>query len=222
MRRYIDLTHPLHEGMMTFPAPWHPVVEITQLGRHSIEGRESYKIVVGTHTGTHTDSPAHMVDGGTPRIDKVPLETLIGKAKMINLPKGSLEKITVEDLENCGVKIGKGDRIAINTGWYKTWGTRKYFDERPCITPEAAQWLVDKGIIYLVLDIASPDDPLDKVAPGVANPIHHIFLSNGVILSEYCTNFDAVDRTEFEIIALPMLVKDMDGSPTRIVAVLED
>ena len=35
--RLVDLTLTIHEGMQTFAAPWHPFVEITQLGRHGIE-----------------------------------------------------------------------------------------------------------------------------------------------------------------------------------------
>ena len=73
MRKYIDLTHTIQEGMITAPAPWHPPVEISQLGRHCLEGRESYKLVLGSHTGTHMDTPAHMVANGSPRIDEIPL-----------------------------------------------------------------------------------------------------------------------------------------------------
>ena len=47
-RRFIDLTLTLHNGMATYPVHWHPVVEITQLGRFGIENRESRKIVLGT------------------------------------------------------------------------------------------------------------------------------------------------------------------------------
>jgi len=222
MKKYIDLTHPIHEGMITAPAPWHPVVEITQLGRHCLEGRESYKVSFGTHTGTHIDSPAHMIEGGSPRVDKIPLETTIGHVKMMRIPKGSLGKITVEDLEKTGVKVEKGDRIIINTGWYKTWGTQKFFREYPCFTKEAANWLIEKGIIYVLMDMPSPDDPLEKLEPGQPNPMHLAFLSKGVFISEYLTNLDEITKDEFEIIALPLLIKDADGSPTRIVAVIEE
>ncbi len=221
MKKYIDLTHPIHEGMITAPAPWHPPVEISQLGRHCLEGRESYKLIIGSHTGTHTDSPAHMVENGSPRIDKIPLDALIGKAKLLRIPKGSFDKLTVKDLENCGQKIEAGDRIVISFGWYKKWGTKQFFAEYPCISAEAAQWLEDKKVRYVAIASPSPDYPTDKLAPGQPNPIHWIFLSNGVILSEYLTNLDQIPGNEFDIISLPLLVKDRDGSPTRIVAVVD-
>lgn len=77
--KIIDLSLSLHEGMMTFPSHWHPVVEISILGRHGIEGRETRKLVLGTHTGTHTDAPLHFIPNGK-GIDEVPLEVLVGEA----------------------------------------------------------------------------------------------------------------------------------------------
>jgi kynurenine formamidase len=41
MRRIIDLTFSIHEGMTTFPVYWHPAVEITVLGHHESENRET-------------------------------------------------------------------------------------------------------------------------------------------------------------------------------------
>ena len=55
----------LEEGIMTFPVHWHPVFEITQLGRFHVEGRETRKLTLGTHTGTHVDAPRHFIAGGT-------------------------------------------------------------------------------------------------------------------------------------------------------------
>ena len=222
MKKYIELTHPIEEGMITAPAPWHPVVEITQLGRHCLEGRESYKVVLGSHTGTHMDSPAHMIENGSPRLDKAPLHVFLGQAKMIRLEKGSFEKISVEDLENSGVEINEGDRIVVRTGWYKHWGTQRFFREYPCFTMEAAQYLVSKKICYIGMDTPSPDDPLDKLEPGQPNPLHYEFLSHGVFINEYLDNLDAIPVDEFELITLPLLIKDIDGFPVRAIAVIEE
>jgi arylformamidase len=222
MKRYIDLSHAIHEGMSTPPAPWHSIVEITQLGRHSIEGRESLKITLGNHTGTHIDTPAHMVENGAPRIDKLPLDVTIGKAKLLNIPKGPYSKITVEDIKSCGIAVQKGDRIVINTGWYKKWDTQQFYREHPSMMLEAANWLVDQGVIYVLFDIPSPDEPLEKLVAGQPNPIHLAFLGKGVFISECMTNLDEIPSTEFELIVLPLLIRDSDGAPVRAVAVVED
>src|SRR5262245_42786414 len=82
-RKIIDITYLLHEGMTTFPVHWHPFVEITQLGRFGIEDRETRKVVLGTHTGTHCDAPRHFIPNGQ-TVEFLPLDVLIGKATVID------------------------------------------------------------------------------------------------------------------------------------------
>ena len=82
-KKVVDLTFPIEEGMTTFPVHWHPFVEITQLGRHGIENRETRKIVLGTHTGTHCDAPSHFIPGGE-TVDSIPPERFIGPALLLD------------------------------------------------------------------------------------------------------------------------------------------
>src|SRR5215470_18846099 len=77
MKRIVDLSYLLHDGMTTYPVHWSPPFEVTQLGRHGIEGRESRKIVMGTHTGTHVDAPRHFIPNGK-TIDELPLDIFMG------------------------------------------------------------------------------------------------------------------------------------------------
>lgn len=81
--KIIDLTHAIQKGMPTFKAHWHTPVSITQMGRIEVEGRETRKLVLGTHTGTHVDAPLHFTPGGN-TIDKLPLNRLIGDVSIID------------------------------------------------------------------------------------------------------------------------------------------
>lgn len=103
--RIIDLTYDLEEGMPTYPAPWHPVVEITKLGRIGLEGRETRKLVLGTHTGTHVDAPTHFLQNNR-SVDRIPLDKLVGSVSIVDLShKQKNESIVVEDLQS--LKISK-------------------------------------------------------------------------------------------------------------------
>lgn len=218
MKKFLDLTLDLHEGMPTYPSVWHPVVDIKQMGRIEMEARRSYSVTLGSHTGTHMDSPAHMVKDGI-TIDMIPLETIVGKAKVIDFTnKGKGDKITLEEIKSCGTKFEKGDRLLIKTGWYKNWGSNAYYDQWPWVTAEAAQWIVDQGVIFVCMDVPSPDDPLSNTGYGMPSPIHNIFLQNGVILVEYLTNTLDIDKEEISITALPLKVKGCDGFPARVIA----
>jgi len=221
MSKILDLSLLLHEGMPTYPSPWHPTVDVHQIGRIEMEHRRSYSVTLGTHTGTHMDSPAHMVKDGI-TIDQIPLETIVGQAKVLDFSnKGRCDKITLEDLKQCGTALEKGDRILIKTGWYKEWGSNAYYDRWPYITAEAARYMVDAGIIFLAMDVPSPDDPLSDTGYGKASPIHDIFLQNGVILVEYLNRTLEITSDTVKITALPLRVRGVDGFPSRVIVEFE-
>ncbi len=209
----IDLSYNIEEGMLTFAAPWHPVVSIKQLGRIHVEGRESRKISFGTHTGTHIDSPLHFIHEGT-SIDDIPLNKLVGPVTIIdfsNLRKN--EHISKKMLEELNIS----KKIIFKFGWGKYWGKSKFYKDYPFFTREAAEYLVSKNVELIGYDTPSPDD--SKIILGSENDsqVHKIFLKKGIVLAEYLANLDKVtDYSDWKIFALPLKIKGADGSPARI------
>jgi arylformamidase len=217
--KIIDLSLVIEEGMMTFPTPWHPVVEITILGRHGIEGRETRKIVLGTHIGTHADAPRHFVpNGGT--IDEIPLDVLIGPATVVDFTDcRSLQEIDVPDLKR---KIGEKipARLILRTGWSEYFGNLKFYNEYPFFSEGAAKWLVEQGVQLIAMDTPSPDNPAHSRGTAKDSPNHKVLLGAGVVLVEYLTNLKALTQTEVELIVMPLKLKACDGSPARCAAIL--
>jgi arylformamidase len=216
--KIIDLSLPIEEGMMTFPTHWHPVVEITILGRHGIEGRETRKLVLGTHIGTHADAPRHFIPKGT-TIDEIPLDILIGAATVADFPGcRPLQEIDVADLEE---KLGGKfpQRIILRTGWSKYFGEMKFYNEYPFLSENAAKWLVENGVKLLAMDTPSPDNPAHSRGTPKDSPNHKVLLGAGVVLVEYLTNLQALTASEVELIVMPLKLKGCDGSPARCVAI---
>ena len=216
--KIIDLSLPIEEGMMTFPTHWHPVVEITILGRHGIEGRETRKLVLGTHIGTHTDAPRHFIPNGR-TIDDVPLETLIGPAALADFTGASpLQEIDVADLkQRLGDQVPQ--RLILRTGWSDYFGHLKFYNEYPFLSENAAQWLVEQGVRLLAMDTPSPDNPAHSRGTPKDSPNHKILLGAEVVLVEYLTNLKAITASQVELIVLPLKLKGCDGSPARCVAI---
>jgi len=218
MNKIIDLTYDLEEGMTSFNAPWHPHFEITQLGRHGFEGRETRKITLGTHTGTHMDAPLHFVKGGK-SLEKIPLDKLIGKVTIVDFSYlKEDESVTKEMLSSVNIT----ERMLFNFGWGKYWGDKKFYSGYPFFTKDAAEYLVSKGVKLVGMDIPSPDDSRIDLSGNVLgsdrdSPIHKIFLSNEVILVEYIANLDKVKGNDnWKIIVMPLKIKGADGSPVRV------
>lgn len=204
--------------MTTYPVYWHPMVEITQMGRLGMEGRVSRKLVLGSHTGTHIDAPSHFIEGGA-TIDKLPLETFIGKATVVDFSHAShLEEINAEKLEarlgNCST-----DRIIIRFDWSDNWGNSIYYKKHPFFSECAARWVAQKNVKLLGLDTPQADDPRNGHGCDKDSPVHKILLGAGVIKLEYLTNLRLLSSSLVDIIALPMNILDGDGSPVRCVAI---
>ena len=216
--KIIDLSLPIEEGMMTFPSHWHPVVEISVLGRHGIEGRETRKVVLGTHTGTHTDAPLHFVPKGR-GVDEISLEVLVGPATVANFSNCKpLQEIDVQQLER---RLGATppSRLVLRTDWSEHFGQMAFYTQYPFLSEAAAQWLVDKGVRLLAMDTPSPDNPAHSRGTPKDSPNHKVLLGAGVVLVEYVCNLKALTASEVELVVLPLRLKGCDGSPTRCIAI---
>lgn len=216
--KIIDLSLTIEEGMMTFPTHWHPVVEITILGRHGIEGRETRKLVLGTHIGTHADAPRHFIPNGA-GIDEVPLDILIGPATVADFTDcRPLQEIDVADLkEKLSGKVPR--RLILRTGWSECFGDMKFYNEYPFLSENAARWLVENGVKLIAMDTPSPDNPAHSRGTPKDSPNHKVLLGAGVVLVEYLTNLKSLTASDVELIVMPLKLKGCDGSPARCVAI---
>jgi len=217
--RIIDLTYPIHEGMTTFPVHWHPVVEITQLARHGIENRETRRLVIGTHCGTHIDAPRHFIPDG-PTVDQVRLEWLVGPARVLDFTPVTQPK-QVYDVQDFAKRLGteRPERLILRFDWSDHWGTMKYYTDQPYITEEAGRWLVDRGVRLLAMDTPQVDSPDHGRTGPKDSPLHKIMLPAGVVFVEYCTNLREISRHEVELVVLPLNIVGSDGAPARVIAI---
>lgn len=210
-KKYIDLTFPVHKGMLTFPRYWHPSVDIIKLATHSKEGRQTRKIVMGTHTGTHIDAPLHFLPKEK-SIDKIPLDIFAGRAVLISF--SNKKRVDQKDLEKKLKGIKNCKRLVIRFGWSKYWSSSSYYKKHPFFTERACLWLVKRGVKLLGMDIPSPDDPQNETDL----PNHRILLGGGIILVEYLCNLEKLKGPSIYFISLPLRISGADGSPARVIA----
>lgn len=217
--RIIDLSHPIHEGMQTFPVHWHPMVEISQLGRHGIENRETRKLTIGTHCGTHIDAPRHFIPGGS-TVESIPLDLLIGPARLLDMTPVLRPKQEF-GIEEIAERLGKDRplRVIMRFDWSDHWGTNKFYSDHPFISEAAAEWLVEQGVRLLAMDTPQVDSPDHGRSATKDSPVHKIMLSQGVVFVEYRTNLRAISRPEVELVVMPLNILGGDGAPARVAAI---
>ncbi len=220
MRRIVDLTMPIHEGMQTFPAHWHPFVEVSQMGRHGIENRETRKLVLGTHTGTHMDAPLHFIPGGA-TVDEIPLEQIVGPATLVDLSHVKpFHAVSQAQLEKA---IGNRpvERTVIRFDWNRMLGTMAYYTDQPFLAEEAASWLIERGCRLIALDAAMPDDPKNGRGCDNDSPNHKILLGKGAVIVEYLVNLKEIGAPTFELVVAPIKVRGGDGAPARVFGIVD-
>jgi len=162
----------------------------------------------GAHTGTHVDAPAHFIEGAR-KIDALPLEILMGPARVVRVPDDRTE-IDVEFIQ--AADLTGVERVIFHTRNSTLWdeGFRKDFTH---LLPEAAQLLVDQNIKLVGTDYLS----IEKFHSG-HHQTHLTLLSNNVVIVEGL-NLSEVPEGDYELVCLPLRIADGagDGAPARAV-----
>lgn len=208
--KIVDLSAVLTDGFPAYPGD--PPVRITRTLTHAEHGYQICAVCMGTHSGTHVDLPLHHLEDGM-SADTFPLETFIGNAITVSIPRGKNGKISVSDLE--AVSLRRGDILLVCAGWSKYMGDEQFFRDFPYFDAPVADYLISKGIKALGCDMPSVDPPTTGA------PVHHTLLGVGIGIVEALVNLEKVVGKRAQFIGLPLHIAGGDGSPVRAVAVVE-
>jgi kynurenine formamidase len=178
------------------------------------------------HIGTHMDAPIHCWEPGV-SLEAVDIRRLIGEAVCLDMYKGDVDYgYTVEDFESARPEIQPGDIVLIYSGYRDATETERI--RQIYVTPEAAQWLVDRGVHAVGCEPAGiehvPDGLFkyhwyDKDTPNLPSwPAHQVFLSNDVYIIEGLTNLDQIKGERVRFAGLPLPIPGASGCPIRAVA----
>jgi arylformamidase len=215
--KIIDLSMLIEEDMRVFPGLPGPIC--TRVRTHQEQGLQVTKLETLVHVSTHVDAPRHMLqDGDT--IDQIPMDRLIGEAVVFNLKhRVPGDTITANDFEKYSKIIKKNDIVILNTGYEFYSDASQYC----IISPQAAQWLVEKDIKCLAMDLPSLD-PVSKKnvkASNQSHPSHHIILNAGIPIVECLVNLDALTGSTVSFCCLCLKIRGSDGAPARAVAFVD-
>jgi arylformamidase len=164
---------------------------------------------LGAHSGTHIDAPMHFVRDGAP-IDLVPLEPLIGPARVIDIPD-AVQAINAAELNRQDWKGAQ--RVLFRTrsslrGWMHS---STFHHDFAYVAPDAARLLADAGVQLVGIDYISAEQ-FGAPAPMT----HRILLGKGIPIVEGL-ELAGVSAGDYDLIVLPMKVGGHEGAPARAV-----
>ncbi len=214
----VDLTHPIENGMVTYPGLPGPQVGV-HLSRddsrgHYAEGTEFEigRIAMVGNTGTYLDAPSHRYGTGLD-LAGLPLSRTAALPGVVVDIRGSASR-GVPAGALAGIEVA-GRAVLIRTGWDRYWRTDRYGIDAPFLTREASRLLADRAAVLVGIDAVNIDDVND-----LQRPAHSILLAAGIPVLEHLTGLDALPPNGFTLHAAPIPVRGLGTTPVRAYAVI--
>ncbi len=215
-RVYIDLSHTIEDGLVTYPGL--PAARICDyLSRE--QSRERYapgtefqigKIEMVANTGTYIDCPSHRYEHGKDL-------SQVGPEAFADLD-GIVVRADHREVQAIGAgffrdKELRGRAVLVHTGWDAHWAVPEYAVGHPYLTEDAAIYLRDCGVRLVGIDSMNIDD-----TRGNSRPLHSTLLGAEILIVEHLCNLGALPDEGFAFSAIPPKVRGMGTFPVRALA----
>ena len=203
-RKVYDVTLTIEPDMLVWPG--NPQVAVDTVKSIAQGSSSNVSLLhIGTHTATHVDAPRHFIPGA-PGVDSLEPEVLVGRARLFQLPDTHhIDRKLLEGLDLKGVK-----RLLLGTRNSALLKQKQLGLDYAFISADAARYLVDMGIKLVGLDYLSVEQYQKE-----GRPAHNILLGAGMVIVEGLALAE-VPAGDYELLCLPLKLKDADGAPARV------
>ena len=219
--RIVDLTHPIRDGLITFPGLPAPQIRphLTRAqSRSRYEPGTEFQIdaitMVG-NTGTYLDSPFHRYAEGLD-LAALPLESCVELSAVLARTAGSGSRAV--DVGALAALDVAGRAVLLHTGGDAAWGHADYATEAPYLSEAGARWLAERGARLVGIDSVNIDD----IQGGGRRPAHSILLRAGIPVVEHLTGLSQLPPTGFRFTAAPIPLAGFGSFPTRAYATVPE
>ena len=219
-RRFIELSHVIRAGMITYPGL--PAPEITpHLTREA--SRERYAsgtefamdvITMIGNTGTYLDAPWHRFADGAD-LAGLPIQRLADLPAIVATVAGTSTRAVGADLL-AGLGDVRGHAVVLHTGNSARFGTPDYATDPTFLTRDGARWLVEQGAALVGIDAINIDDMVDGTRPA-----HTLLLQAGIPVVEHLTGLEQLPQRGARFTAVPPRVAEFGTFPVRAFATVD-
>ena len=216
----VDVSHTVEHGKITYHGLPAPLI-CDFLSRE--QSRSNYapdtefhigKIAMVANTGTYVDSPFHRYATGK-ELSELPLDRLANLDGIVIPADGSQGRaIGRSAIQGHDVR---GKAILLRTGWDAHWRTDQYFEGRPFLTRDAAEYLVAAGVVLVGIDSLNIDDTAD-----LSRPAHSLLLAAEIPIVEHLRGLGQLPGAGFRFFVVPVKVKGMGTFPVRAFGIVEE
>ena len=216
---FVELSHPIENGMITYPGLPAPAVS-EHLSRRASEGKYAPgttfsigRVDMVANTGTYVDAPFHRFERGVD-VAGLSLERLADLPGVLVPARDAGRALGPELLEGTAVE---SRAVLFATGWDSRWRTPEYGSGHPFLTRAAAARLVELRAALVGIDSLNIDDTAD-----LSRPAHTMLLEAGIPIVEHMTGLDRLRRRVFRFFAVPPPFVGIGSFPVRAFAILSE
>lgn len=201
--RIFDISMEVRNGMMVYPG--NPKTKIKRYQSIPKYKNNVSMVSFGSHTGTHVDSELHIKNKGK-GADRLPLESLYGKARVLDLSKAGN---SIGRKELSGKRIRKNEIILIKTNNSNKQYSR-FRKDFAHISIDGARYLASCGIKTLGVDYLS----VKKFNSD--DIVHNIIIDSMTLFEGLCLK--GIKAGTYTFAGLPLRM-NCDGSPARAILI---
>jgi arylformamidase len=191
--RVYDISVPVGPGMLHYGRqPEKTIVESMASG----DPGDVSRWLIGSHTGTHLDAPAHFDPAGA-TIDELAIERFVGLCRVLDLTGVAGTEISADDLVAAG--LAGDERVLLKTANSASALQQPVKGSWVGLDEGAARLLVERGVRLVGIDYLTIDSP----AGEKGWPVHNVLCPAGVIILEVI-DLRAVPAGPYLLAALPV------------------
>jgi kynurenine formamidase len=213
----LDLSHPISDGLVTYPGLPGPMIT-DHLSREASRANYApgYEFQIGridmvANTGTYLDTPFHRFADGH---DLAGLDP----SRVVDVPGLLVDATEAQEATLPAGADVAGRAVLFRTAWDGHWGTAAYGEpSHPYVGMDAVTRLVEAGAAVVGIDSVNIDDTRTG-----ERPVHTALLGAGIPIVEHLCRLDQLVGRTFTFTALPPAVVGMGTFPVRAIAVLSD
>lgn len=216
--RFVDLSHRIDDGMVTYPGLPGP-----RIGAHLTFDASQKVYAPGTefqigriemvgNTGTYIDAPQHRYRDGSGLAD-IALEQVAAVPGVVIDDEGPV----IEPSPRLTADLA-GHAVLFRTGWSRHWQTDRYgHQDHPHLSPRTVDALLDTRPALVGIDSVN----IDATVSGERDA-HTRLLGAGILIVEHLTGLEGLPADGFDFFAVPAKVDGIGTFPVRAFAVVRD
>lgn len=203
-RRLWDISPPLRPGIAVWPGDSaYEEVRTWTMGPGCPVNVA--RVTLSTHTGAHADAPLHYDPAGVP-VGGLDLRLYLGPCRVIDATAGGAR---LAPAVLAGHLDGVPPRVLLKTG--SVASAEVWTPDFTAVHPDTVDALAAAGVRLIGIDTPSLDPQTSKTMDAHGRVrTHAMAILEGLVL-------DAVPPGDYELIALPLHLANLDAAPVRAV-----